>query len=100
MWNNSFPSLLMNLTVVNSDSLNQTKLSYKIDTGLKNITNSIQQFAEVVVESKPCEMVFVRKKDKEAQMMVAELSPTMSVENIQLMYYFHLQMIQQGYWYL
>jgi DNA-binding beta-propeller fold protein YncE len=29
-------------------------------------------------------MVFVRKKDKEAQMMVAELSPTMSVENIQL----------------
>jgi DNA-binding beta-propeller fold protein YncE len=71
-------------SLVNSDSLNQTKLSYKIDTGLKNITNSIQQFAEVVVESKPCEMVFVRKKDKEAQMMVAELSPTMSVENIQL----------------
>jgi hypothetical protein len=29
-------------------------------------------------------MVFVRRKDKQAQMMVAELSPLMSVENIQL----------------
>jgi DNA-binding beta-propeller fold protein YncE len=51
---------------------------------LKNITTSIQKFAEVVVESKHCEMTFVRKKDKQAQMMVSELSPPMSVENIQL----------------
>jgi WD40 repeat protein len=71
-------------SLVNSDSLNQTKLTYKIDTGLKNITTSIQKFAKVVVESKPCEMVCVRRKDKQAQMMVAELSPPMSVENIQL----------------
>ena len=71
-------------SLINSDSLKQTKLTYKIDTGLKNITTSIQKFAEVVVEAKPCEMVFVRRKDKQAQMMVAELSPPMSVENIQL----------------
>jgi DNA-binding beta-propeller fold protein YncE len=71
-------------SLVNSDSLNQTKLSYKIDTGLKNITTSIHKFAEVVVESTPCEMVFVRSKDKQAEMMLAELSPPMSVENIQL----------------
>jgi hypothetical protein len=44
-------------SLINSDSLNQTKLTYKIDTGLKNITTSIQKFAEVVVEAKPCEMV-------------------------------------------
>ena len=43
-----------------------------------------QKFAEVVVVSKPCEMVFVRRKDKQARMMVAELSPPMPVENIQL----------------
>jgi DNA polymerase III psi subunit len=71
-------------SIVNSDSLNHTKLSYDIDTGVKNMTTSIQKFAEVVVESKPCEMIFVRSKDKQAQMMVAELSPPMSVENIQL----------------
>jgi DNA-binding beta-propeller fold protein YncE len=71
-------------SLVNSDSLNQTKLTYKIDTGLKNITTSIQKFAEVVVVSKPCEMVFVRRKAKQAQMMVTELSPPMSVQNIQL----------------
>ena len=71
-------------SLVNSDSLNQTKLTYKIDTDLKNITTSIQKFAEVVVESMPCGMIFVRRKDKQAQMVVAELSPPMSVENIQL----------------
>ena len=71
-------------SLINSDSLNQTKLTYKIDTGLKNITTSIQKFAEVVIEAKPFEMVFVRRKDKQAQMMVAELSPPMSVANIQL----------------
>jgi len=71
-------------SLVNSDSLNQTKLSYKIDSGLKTITTSIQKFGEVVVESKPCEMIFVRKKDKQAQILVADLSPPMPVENIQL----------------
>jgi len=67
-------------SLVNSDRLNQTTISYKIDTDL----TSIQKFGEVVVESKPCELTFVRKKDKQAQMMVAELSPPMPVENIQL----------------
>ena len=71
-------------SLVNSDSLNQTKLTYKIDTGLKTITTSVQKFADVVVESKPCEMIFVRKKNKQAQIMVAELSPPMPVEHIQL----------------
>jgi hypothetical protein len=39
---------------------------------------------DIVVESKPCEMIIVRKKDKQAQLMVAGLSPRMSVENIEL----------------
>jgi WD40 repeat protein len=70
--------------MINSDRLNQTKLSYKIDSGLGNITTNIQTFGKVVVESKPCEMNLVRKKDKQAQMMVADLSPPISVDNIQL----------------
>jgi hypothetical protein len=48
--------------LVNSDSLNQTKLAYIIDTGLKTIVTSIQKFGKVVVESKPCELTFARKK--------------------------------------
>jgi hypothetical protein len=71
-------------SLVNSDSLNQTKLSYKIDSDPKTITTNIQMFGEVVVESKPCELTFVRKKEKQAQMLLADLSPTMSVDNIQL----------------
>jgi hypothetical protein len=38
----------------------------------------------VVVESKPSEMLIVRKKDKQAQMMVPDLAPPISAENIQL----------------
>ena len=71
-------------SLVNSDSLNQAKLSYKIDSGLKTIATNIQKFSKVVVESKPCEMNLVRKKDKQAQMIVASLLPPMSVDNIQL----------------
>jgi predicted nuclease with TOPRIM domain len=41
-------------SIVNSDSLSQVSLSYKIDTDLKTITTNIQKFGEVVVESKPC----------------------------------------------
>jgi hypothetical protein len=69
--------------LVNSDSLKQTKISCNIDTSLKNLTTSIQSLGEVVVESKPCELTLVRKKDKQAQIMVADLLP-MSVDNIHL----------------
>ena len=69
--------------LVNSDSLNQTKLSCKIDTTLQNITTSIDRFGEVVVESKPHELTFVRKKEKQAQMMIAD-PPPISIDNIQL----------------
>jgi coenzyme F420-reducing hydrogenase beta subunit len=54
-------------------SLKQTKISCNIDTSLKNLTTSIQSFGEVVVESKPCEINLVRKKNKQAQMMRSEL---------------------------
>jgi len=36
-------------SIVKSDSLDQTKLSYKMDSGLKTITTSIQKFGETVV---------------------------------------------------
>ena len=71
-------------SLVKSNSLNQTKLSCKIDNGLKTIATNIQKFGEIVVESRPCEMIIVRRKDKQAQMMVADLSPPVSVDNIQL----------------
>jgi hypothetical protein len=71
-------------SLVKSHSLNQTKLSCKIDNGLKTIATNIQKFGEVVVESRPCDMIIVRRKDKQARMMVADISPPVSVDNIQL----------------
>jgi hypothetical protein len=46
--------------------------------------SGIAQLGEVVVDSKSCELTFVRKKYKQAQMMVANLSQPMSVNKIQL----------------
>ena len=71
-------------TIVNSDSLNQTTLSYKLGSDLRTITTNIQTFGEVVIESKPCELTFARKKNKQAQMMVADQSPPILVDPIQL----------------
>ena len=71
-------------SLVKSDSLNQTKLTCKIDNRLKTIATNIPKFGEVLVESTPCEMICGRKKDKQAQMMVADLLPHMSVANLQL----------------
>ena len=48
--------------LVNSDNLNQTKVVCKIYSGLKTIVTNIQKFGNVVVESKPCELTFARKK--------------------------------------
>ena len=71
-------------SLVKSHNLNQTTLSCKIDNGLKTIATNIQKFGEIVVASRPCEMIIVRRKDKQAQMMVADLSAPVSVDNIQL----------------
>jgi len=51
---------------------------------MKTIATRIQKFGEIVVDSKTCELTFAGKKDKQAQMMVAALSPPVSIENIQL----------------
>ena len=59
----------------------QTTLSCKIDTRLKHIITSIEKFGEVVVESSHCEVSFVRRRDKQAQMIVADLPP---IDGIQL----------------
>ena len=71
-------------SLVKSHSLHETKVSYKIDNGLKTIATNIQKFGEIVVESRPCKIIIVRRKDKQAQMMVADISPPVSVDNIQL----------------
>ena len=48
--------------LLNSDSLNQAKLTLMLDAGLNTISNSIQKLGAVVVESQPGELIFARKK--------------------------------------
>ena len=50
---------------------------------MNDIATDIETFVEVVVETNPCDLTFVRKKDKQAQMMAADLDFD-SVDNIQV----------------
>lgn len=50
---------------------------------MKNIIIGIEKLGEVVVDTKLCELSFVRRRDKQFQMILADLQP-MSIDNIQL----------------
>ncbi|XP_052065728.1 uncharacterized protein LOC127705449 [Mytilus californianus] len=64
-------------------NVKQTSLSYKINASIKNIMSDIISFGEVRIEAKTCDIVLIRKKAKQAQMMVPTVQ-SRSIENIKL----------------
>ncbi|XP_052065729.1 uncharacterized protein LOC127705450 isoform X1 [Mytilus californianus] len=64
-------------------SFKQTSLSYKINNSIQNIMSDIKCFGEVRIEAKSCDIVLIRKKAKQAQMMVPTVQ-SRSIENITL----------------
>ncbi|XP_071121594.1 uncharacterized protein [Mytilus edulis] len=61
----------------------QYTLSYQINTSIQNIISDIRSFGEVRIESKPCDIVLIKKKARQAQLMIP-IVPTKSIENIKL----------------
>ncbi|XP_052065914.1 uncharacterized protein LOC127705624 [Mytilus californianus] len=61
----------------------QHSLSYKINTSIQNIMADIISFGEVRIESKPFDIVLIKKKTKQAQMMVPTVQSS-PFENIKL----------------
>ncbi|XP_071123426.1 uncharacterized protein [Mytilus edulis] len=61
----------------------QTFLSCKINTSIQKIISDVKSFGEVNIEAKSCDIVLVRKKAKEAQMLVPTIQ-SRSIENINL----------------
>ncbi|CAC5416844.1 unnamed protein product [Mytilus coruscus] len=61
----------------------QSSLSYKINTSMKNMMSHIISFGEVRIETKSCDIALIRKKAKQAQMMVPTVQ-SRSIENIKL----------------
>ncbi|XP_071121527.1 uncharacterized protein MAL8P1.12-like [Mytilus edulis] len=61
----------------------QHTLSYQINNSIQNIISDIRRFGEVRIESNPCDIVLIKKKVRQAQLMVPIVS-TKSIENIKL----------------
>ncbi|CAG2231478.1 unnamed protein product [Mytilus edulis] len=61
----------------------QHTLSYQINTSIQNIISDIRSFGEVRIESNPCDIVLIKKKARQAQLMIP-IVPTKSIENIKL----------------
>ncbi|XP_052065225.1 uncharacterized protein LOC127705021 isoform X1 [Mytilus californianus] len=61
----------------------ETNMSYQFNTGIQRFSSETQSLGELMIETKPCDIVFTRRKDKQAQ-MVLQQSSSRSVENINL----------------
>ncbi|CAG2214013.1 unnamed protein product [Mytilus edulis] len=63
------------------ESGRQPTLSYTINTSIQNIISQIKSFGEVRIESKSFDMVLIKKKSKQAQLIVPAVQPR-SIEDI------------------
>ncbi|CAC5375174.1 unnamed protein product [Mytilus coruscus] len=69
-------------SITTSNSTNQVNISCQINKSLQQITASVQKFGEINVSSDPCNFSIQKRKDRQAQIMVAP--PTRNIENLTL----------------
>lgn len=70
-------------SLVDTDSLKESELSYQAHTVIHKFVTDIKNFGDITIEKKPCEVILARRKDKQAQMLVPQVSKR-SVQNINL----------------
>ena len=68
-------------SLIDDKRLSKRMLHCKINQTLKTLTTDVHCFGEVTTSITPCDITLVRRKDKQAQMMVAG-GPARSISNI------------------
>ncbi|CAG2248364.1 unnamed protein product [Mytilus edulis] len=58
-------------SIVKNLGANQIDFSCKVNPSLQDLISTIQKFGDVVVTADPCNVLILKHKDKQAQMMVA-----------------------------
>ncbi|XP_052065995.1 uncharacterized protein LOC127705685 [Mytilus californianus] len=61
-------------------SLGYSRFFCKIDTTLEKFASNVKRFGEVVIETKPSDVPYVRQKDKQAQLMIPV--PAKSIDDL------------------
>ncbi|XP_052089890.1 RING finger protein 207-like [Mytilus californianus] len=69
-------------SLTKSDTLNQVNISYQINKSLQQITANVQRFGDINVRSDPCDFSIQKRKDRQAQIMVA--FPNRNIDNLTL----------------
>ena len=68
-------------SLIDDQKVSKTTLHCKINQTLQTLTTDVHCFGEVTTSITPCDITLVRRKDKQAQMMVAGV-PARSISNI------------------
>ena len=68
-------------SLIDNQKMSKTTLHCKINQTLQTLTTDVHCFGEVTTSITPCDITLVRRKDKQAQMMVAGV-PARSISNI------------------
>ena len=68
-------------SLIDNQKVSKTTLHCKINQTLQTLTTGVHCFGEVTTSITPCDITLVRRKDKQAQMMVAGV-PARSISNI------------------
>ncbi|XP_076076636.1 uncharacterized protein LOC143047465 [Mytilus galloprovincialis] len=69
-------------SITTSDSTHQVNISCQINKSLQKIPANVQKFGEINVNSDPCDFSVQKRKDRQAQIMVA--LPTKNIDNLTL----------------
>jgi hypothetical protein len=68
-------------SLIENQKVSKITLHYNIKKLIETITTDVDCFGEVITSITPCDITLVRRKDKQAQMMVAGV-PARSISNI------------------
>ncbi|XP_063404179.1 uncharacterized protein LOC134687651 [Mytilus trossulus] len=69
-------------SIIKSDATNRANISCQFTKSLAQITSSVQKFGEINVSCEPCNLSIKKRKQKQAQIMVA--IPTKNIDNLTL----------------
>ncbi|CAC5386605.1 unnamed protein product [Mytilus coruscus] len=69
-------------SITTSGSTNQVNISFQINKSLQQISAIVQKFGEIIVSSDPCDFSIQKRKDRQAQIMLA--FPTRNIDNLTL----------------
>ncbi|XP_063402619.1 uncharacterized protein LOC134686784 [Mytilus trossulus] len=69
-------------SIIKSDTLNRANISCQFTKSLAQITASVQKLGEINVNCEPCNLSIKKRKQKQAQIMVA--IPTKNIDNLTL----------------